>query len=261
MLSECWKFRGFILESVRREFVARYLGTQLGLFWALVQPLAMILIYTLVFAAVMKPSLPGHESRFAYSIYLCAGLLVWQLFSDLLNRSVGIFVHNASLLKKVNLPKLALPVIVALSAISNFVMVFAVFLIFLMITGNFAGFMIVAILPVLALAVLLALGLGILLGTINVFYRDVEQTTTMVLQFWFWLTPIVYPGRAIPELLANVLAWNPVWPIVAFSQSIFVDRYVPPWSALAYPAVVALSCAALGWLAFRKLGGEIADEL
>src|SRR5207248_9312742 len=90
MLRECWQFRGFIVESVRREFVSRYLGTQFGLFWALAQPLVMILIYTVVFATVMRPALPGHESRFAYSIYLCAGLLLWQLFADLLNRSIGI---------------------------------------------------------------------------------------------------------------------------------------------------------------------------
>ena len=78
-----------------RDFVSRYLGTQLGFFWAVAQPLAMILIYTLVFAEIMKPALPGHESKFAYSIYLCAGILLWQLFSDLVSRSVGVFVTTA----------------------------------------------------------------------------------------------------------------------------------------------------------------------
>src|SRR6476646_2343009 len=95
LVRECWDFRGFILASVKREFVSRYLGTQLGFFWAIAQPLAMILIYTLIFAEIMKPALAGHASIFAYSIYLCAGILTWQLFSDLLNRSVGVFVHNA----------------------------------------------------------------------------------------------------------------------------------------------------------------------
>ncbi|HEX6795565.1 MAG TPA: ABC transporter permease, partial [Casimicrobiaceae bacterium] len=120
MLRECWAFRDFILASVKRDFVSRYLGTQLGFFWAIAQPLAMIGIYTLVFARIMRPSLPGHDSPFAYSIYLCAGIVIWQLFSELLTRSVGVFVHNAGLLKKVSLPKLALPVIVALSALANF---------------------------------------------------------------------------------------------------------------------------------------------
>ncbi|MDQ6619130.1 MAG: ABC transporter permease [Pseudomonadota bacterium] len=261
MLRECWDFRGFILASVKRDFVSRYLGTQLGFFWAVAQPLAMILIYTLVFAKIMKPALPGHESRFAYSIYLCAGVLIWQLFSDLLNRSVGIFVHNAGLLKKVNLPKLALPIVVALSALSNFAVILILFMGFLLVIGAFPVAAILAMIPVLVLVVAIALGLGVLLGTINVFYRDVEQSTAMVLQFWFWLTPIVYPGHVLPGFFASVLAWNPMWPIVNFAQTIFLDGRVPEWSTLIYPTVVAIAFIALGLVAFRKLSGEIVDEL
>src|SRR6185503_8056509 len=149
MLRECWEFRDFILASVKRDFVSRYLGTQLGFFWAVAQPLAMIAIYTVVFANIMKPALPGHESRFAYSIYLCAGILIWQLFSDLLNRSVGVFVHNGNLLKKVNLPKLALPIIVTLSALSNFAVIAILFMGFLLAIGSFPSSAILALVPVL----------------------------------------------------------------------------------------------------------------
>jgi lipopolysaccharide transport system permease protein len=261
MLRECWDFRGFILASVKRDFVSRSLGTQLGFFWAVAQPLALILIYTLVFAQIMKPVLPGHESRFAYSIYLCAGILTWQLFSDLLNRSVGVFVHNANLLKKVNLPKLALPIVVTLSGLSNFAVIAILFMGFLLAVGAFPAGSILAVIPLLVLVVAFAMGLGVLLGTINVFYRDVEQSTSMLLQFWFWLTPIVYPGRALPEWLTDVLAWNPMWPIVDFAQTIFLEDRVPAWSSLIYPAVVAAALLLLGLFAFRKLSGEIVDEL
>lgn len=261
MLRECWDFRGFILASVKRDFVSRYLGTQLGFFWAIAQPLAMILIYTVVFSRIMKPALPGHTSAFAYSIYLCAGIVIWQLFSDLLGRSVGIFVHNANLLKKVSLPKIALPIVVALSGLSNFAIILALFLGFLVVIGAFPFGAILAIAPVLVLVVAFALGLGVLLGTVNVFYRDVEQSTTMLLQFWFWLTPIVYPGRALPGILASVLAWNPMWPIVNFTQTIFLEDRVPDWSMLIYPTVVASILVGLGLFAFRKLSGEIVDEL
>ena len=261
MLRECWDFRDFILASVKRDFVSRYLGTQLGFFWAIAQPLAMIAIYTLIFAEIMKPRLPGHDSKFAYSIYLCTGILTWQLFSELLNRSVGVFVHNANLLKKVNLPKLALPVIVALSGLSNFAVILVLFVGFVIAIGSFPAGAILAMIPVLVLVVALALGLGVLLGTINVFYRDIEQSTTMLLQFWFWLTPIVYPGRSLPGFLAELLAWNPMWPIVNFAQTIFLDDRVPAWSMLLYPAVVAIVFLLLGLFAFRKLSGEIVDEL
>jgi lipopolysaccharide transport system permease protein len=261
MLRECWDFRGFILASVKREFVSRYLGTQLGFFWAIAQPLAMIVIYTVVFSGIMKPALAGYDSAFAYSIYLCAGIVVWQLFSDLLNRSVGVFVRNAGLLKKVNLPKLALPVVVAISGLANFAILLALFLAFLLSVGAFPSAAVLALVPVVVLVVGFAIGLGVLLGTINVFYRDVEQTTTMVLQFWFWLTPIVYPGRTLPPILADLLAWNPLWPIVRFTQTIFLEDHVPAWSTLAYPALAAGMLLVLAMYAFRKLSGEIVDEL
>lgn len=261
LLRECWEFRGFIAASVKRDFVSRYLGTQLGWFWAIAQPLALILIYTLVFAEIMKPALPGHDSKFAYSIYLCAGILLWQLFGDLVNRSVGVFVQNAALLKKVSVPKLALPIIVALSGLTSFAVVAALFLGFLVLIGEWPGVPLFAMVPVLMLVVCLAMGLGILLGTINVFYRDVEQSTSIFLQFWFWLTPIVYPSRALPDFLANLLAWNPLAPVVAFSQAIFLEGRVPDWTSLVYPALVSVALLVLGFLAFRKLGGEIVDEL
>ena len=261
MLRECWQFRDFILASVRRDFASRYLGTQLGFFWAIAQPLAMILIYTLVFAEIMKPSLAGHASKYAYSIYLCAGLLIWQLFSELLNRSIGVFVHNANLLKKVDLPKVALPVIVALSGLSNFAVVMLLFLGFLTVIGYFPSAAILAMVPLLVLTVALAIGLGVLLGTINVFYRDVEQGTSMVLQFWFWLTPIVYPGKSLAPAFSEILEWNPMWPIVNFAQTIFLENRVPPWSTLAYPSILALALLVLGLHAFRKLSAEIVDEL
>ena len=261
MLRECWQFRDFILASVKRDFAARYLGTQLGLFWAIAQPLAMIFIYTLVFSTLMRPSLPEHASRFAYTIYLCAGIVHWQLFSEVLNRSIGIFVHNAGLLKKVSLPKLALPVVVVLSGLSNFSVVFAVFSAFLLATGSFPWSSILAILPVVALLTALALGLGVLLGTVNVFYRDVEPSVAILLQLWFWLTPIVYISRVLPDYFAAALAWNPLVPIIDFAHAILLEDRVPAWSTLVYPAEVAVVLLALGVVAFRRLGSDIVDEL
>ena len=260
-LRNAWGVREYIVASVKRDFVSRYLGTQLGFFWAIAQPLAMILIYTVVFAEIMRPVLPGHASPFAYSIYLCAGMIVWLLFSELLSRSVGIFVGNANLLKKVSLPKFALPIIVALSGLTNFGVIFALFLGFLVIIGSFPGAAVLAIVPVLVIVIAFALGLGVLLGTINVFYRDVGQVAGLLLNFWFWLNPIVYPARAVPDWLASTLQWNPMWPLVSFAQTLFLDGKIPDWGPLAYPAGVALVLVALGLHAFRALSGEIVDEL
>jgi lipopolysaccharide transport system permease protein len=261
LLRGVWRFRDFIFASVRREFAVRYRGTQLGIFWPIVHPLALILIYTLIFSEVMRPRLPGHESRFAYSIYLTAGFVAWSLFGDLLGRSVGIFVHNSELLKKVSVHKLAFPAIAFISALIQSGILLAGFFVFLAVTGNLPGAPLLAVIPVLAVASLLAMGLGLFLATINVFYRDVEQSTGLVLQFWFWITPVVYPAAALPESLQEVLAWNPMWPVVRAMQDIFVENRFPQWASLAYPLALAVLLALLARTTFGRLANELVDEL
>ncbi|HVE49810.1 MAG TPA: ABC transporter permease [Casimicrobiaceae bacterium] len=260
-LQNAWGVREYIVASVKRDFVSRYLGTQLGFFWAIAHPLALIVIYTVIFAEIMKPAMPGYTGPFAYGIYLCAGMIVWLLFNDLISRSVGIFVGNAALLKKVSLPKFALPAIVGLSALVNFGVMFVLFVAFLLVIGAFPGGALLAMVPVVTIVVALALGLGVLLGTINVFYRDVAQIAGLVLSFWFWLTPIVYPARAVPEWLGSILQWNPMWPLVRFTQVLFLEGIVADWNLLVYPSLVALALVGFGLHAYRKLGPEIADEL
>jgi lipopolysaccharide transport system permease protein len=261
LLRGTWRFRDFILSSVKREFASRYLGTQLGIVWPIIHPLTLIAVYTLVFGEVMKTRLAGHESRFAYSIYLTAGFVAWSLFGDLLQRSVGIFVHNALLLKKVSVHKLAFPVIASISALIQAGILLACFLVFLLVSGNMPGVVLVGVIPVLAITSLLAMGLGLFLATINVFYRDVEHTTAVLLQFWFWMTPIAYPVAALPAFAQDMVAWNPMSPLVRAMQDIFVEQRFPNWASLAYPLALAIALAAMARLTFGRLADELVDEL
>ena len=107
-LIQIWSRRDFIWGAVKREFAARWIRTQLGPLWLIAQPLATILIFTVIFVNIMRPGMPAHESKFAYSIYLCAGIIFYNLFSEMLNRCVGVFVENANLLKKIYFPRLCL---------------------------------------------------------------------------------------------------------------------------------------------------------
>jgi lipopolysaccharide transport system permease protein len=260
-LRDIWAFRGLIWSTVKRELQSKWSGTQLGPFWIVAQPLATILIFTVIFAEIMKPSLPRHDAKFAYSIYLCAGILGWNFFAELLGRCVGVFVENATLLKKVNFPKICLPVICLISSLLHFGIIFILFYFFLLLAGSSPGWVTISVVPVLLVQIAFTSGLGILLGTVNVFYRDIQQAIGLFLQFWFWLTPIVYLPSGLPDIAFSILRWNPMLPIIQGYQSIFLEQTFPDWTGLIYPGVLAVILCIAGIWTFRRLQGEIVDEL
>ncbi len=261
MLKPLWAYRGFILGSVKREFQSKYRNSLLGAAWTVINPLAMIVVYTVIFSQVMKARLPGVDSTFAYSIYLCAGVITWGLFAEITGRAQNIFLEHANLLKKLSFPRLCLPTVVVLNAGLNFAIIFGLFSIFLLITGNFPGWAYFALIPLLAIQVAFAIGLGITLGVLNVFFRDVGQLFGVVLQFWFWLTPIVYPVTILPDSLRPIMDLNPMAGLVASYQTILVSGQWPQWQSLWLVALLSVMLCGLGINLFRKRAGEMVDEL
>lgn len=261
MLRALWAYRGFMRGSVKREFQSKYRNSLLGAAWNIINPLAMIVVYTVIFAQVMRAKLPGVDTTFAYSIYLCAGVLTWGLFTEMVGRSQTMFLDNANLLKKISFPRITLPIIVVMNAGLNFSIVMALFLAFLLVSGNFPGWVLFAALPVLALQVAFAMGLGMVLGVLNVFFRDVGQFFGIFLTFWFWLTPIVYPANILPERIKPFMALNPMAPVIGAYQSIFVHQSWPNWTTLWPTALMAALLCLLGVHLFKKNAGEMVDEL
>ena len=261
MVRALWAYRAFIIGSVQREFQSKYRNSLLGAAWTVLNPLAMIVVYTVIFAQVMRAKLPGIDSTFAYSIYLCAGVLTWGLFAEIIGRAQNMFLDHANLLKKLSFPRLCLPVTVVANASLNFAIVFALFTMFLVITGNFPGWAYLGLLPVLAIQIAFAIGLGISLGVLNVFFRDVGQFFGIFLQFWFWLTPIVYPASILPESMRPMMAYNPMATLTAAYQTILVTGHWPNWQTLWPVALLSLLLCAMGFRLFKTHAGELVDEL
>ena len=254
-------YRGFIAGSVKREFQSKYRNSILGAAWTILNPLAMILVYTVIFSQVMHNRLPGATSAFGYSIYLCAGVLTWNLFAEITTKAQNVFIDNAGLIKKISFPRICLPVIVVLNACLNFAIIFALFTAFLAISGNFPGVVWLALFPVLAVQIMLAIGLGISLGVLNVFFRDVGQFFSIMLQFWFWFTPVVYPVAVLPADVRPLLAWNPMAPVIMAYQDILVSQRMPDWAGLLPATVLAIILCLVAMQLFRKRAGEMVDEL
>lgn len=256
-----WAYRGFIMGSVKREFQVKYRSSMLGAFWNIINPLAMITVYTLIFSKVMQARLPGVENDFAYSVYLCAGMLTWGLFAEIVGRGQNIFLEHANLLKKLSFPRFCLPAIVVLSAGLSFAIIFSLFTLFLILSGNFPGWVWFAVFPVLLIQTAFAVGLGMILGVLNVFFRDVGQFFTIFTQFWFWLTPIVYSSQALPASAQSWLAFNPMTNLVVSYQRILVRGLWPEWQSLWFVTLLALALCFMGLVLFRKHSGEMVDEL
>lgn len=261
MLKILWSYRGFILGSVKREFQSKYRNSLLGAAWTVLNPLAMIVVYTVIFSRVMHARLPGVDSTFAYSIHLCAGVLPWGMFVEIVSNGQNTFVNNANLLKKLSFPRLCLPIIVVINALVNFAIVFGLFTVFLVMTGNFPGLPYFAIIPVLTLMTLFAIGLGITLGVLNVFFRDVGQFFGIVLNFWFWLTPVVYAANILSKSAQDALHFNPMARVIEAFQVTMVQHVWPDWSTLLYPFVLSIVLCLAGFRLFRKHAGEMVDEL
>ena len=262
MLYALWAYRGFILGTVKREFQIKYRNSLLGAAWNIINPLAMIVVYTVIFSQLMRSRLSGIDNGFyGYSIYLCAGTLTWGLFAEIIGRAQNTFIEHANLLKKLSFPRLCLPVVVVVNALINFSITMVLFTAFLLLTHNFPGLVYLSIVTLLLVLISFAIGLGITLGVLNVFFRDVGQFFSIFIQFWFWFTPIIYPISTLPDVLQKLMVYNPMSVIISAFQTVLVYRLWPQWDTLLYPILLAVLFCVLGLFLFRRHVGEMVDEL
>jgi lipopolysaccharide transport system permease protein len=260
-LGRFWIYRGFIWQSVKREFMLRYRNSILGVVWVVINPLAMILVYTLIFSRVMQARLPGVDSPFAYSIFLMAGLLPWGLFTDLISRAPRLFLEQANLLKKIQLPKLVFLIIILCSGLINFFIIETLFLLFLTLVGWFPGWPILALIPLLVLQLWFSAALLLILALLNVFFRDIAQIANIAMQFGFWLTPIVYAASMIPVRYQFFLQLNPLVNLFEAYQTIFIKQDWPNWFSLWPVIVCALLLTSIAYRLFRAHSAEMVDQL
>lgn len=261
MLRSLWLYRYFVLSSIRNEFACRFARSKLGGLWMIINPLAQVAIYALILSNVLAAKLPGIDSKFAYAIYLMAGLLAWTLFSEIINRCLNLFIEQGNLMKKMNFPRITLPSIVIGSSLVNNILLFAAMLgIFVLLGHRFSAAMLWFI-PLTLTVVAFSVGIGLILGVMNVFVRDIGQAVPILLQAWFWLTPIVYPESIIPERFRHLLHLNPLFPITRAYHEVLVYGTAPKLDGVILIAVMALALMLLSLFLFRRASAELVDAL
>ena len=261
MLIAIWQYRHFIISSISNDLRMRFARSKLGAMWMILQPLAQVAIYALVLARVLAAKLPGINNRYAYVIYLMAGMLAWSLFNELMTRSLVMFVDNGNLMKKVVFPRVCLPVITAGSALVNNALLFLATVGVFALVGHEPDAALLWLPVIVAVNVALGLGLGLVLGVLNVFVRDVAQVMTVILQLWFWLTPVVYMPTIIPPQFNTLLQLNPMYHIVVSFQQVMLYGRAPDLFGLGSIAIVSIILLVFGLWLFRRAASEMVDVL
>lgn len=258
-VKELWRYKYFIIGGVKRDFQIKYKKSVIGIAWILINPFFMILMYSLIFGKIMTAQGSNIHSEKDYIIYLSTGMLSWTLFSEIINNCTNIFVNNSNTIKKLKFPHLCLPIIVSISAIINFLATFIIFLIYINININISVYL--SIIPILIIQILIALSLGLLIGVINVFFRDIGQVTQLILQVWFWITPVVYNVEILPKNMINIINLNPLTSLLNGYRCVILQNKWPDWNALFQVMVLATMMISISMYIFNKIDSIMIDEL
>jgi len=261
MLHSLWQYRHFVLSSIRNELKSRFARSKLGGLWVIINPLSQVLIYALILSNLMKAKIPGIGNQYSYAIYLMAGMLAWTLLTEIINRCLNLFIEQGNLMKKMSFPRITLPAIVVGSCMLNYILLFFAILIIFAILGHQFSFAMLWLIPLTITLVIGALGIGLTLGVLNVFLRDIGQVVPIILQVWFWFTPIVYPESIIPEKYLPLMNLNPMYPIVSAYHKILVYNEAPELSGVLIITIISLAFLLLSLFLFRRASAEMADVL
>jgi lipopolysaccharide transport system permease protein len=251
---ELWAHRELLYFLTWRDVKVRYRQTVLGAAWAILQPLATMLIFTLLFGRLARMPSDGVP----YPLFAYAGLLPWTFFSTAVSNSGNSLVGSAHLITKVYFPRIVIPAATVGAALVDFAVAFLV-LVGLMAWYRVAPSWQVALVPgLVALTGLLALGVGMWSSAVNVKYRDVRYALPFVIQLWMFATPVIYPATLVPERWRWLLTLNPLTGIVeAFRASLFGRPL--DWGSLAISAVMTGLVLLYAAHAFRRMEASFAD--
>jgi len=270
-LKELFKYRQLIVTLISRELKARYRGTVFGFLWSFINPLLLLVVYSVVFGIL----LPGSSGKIEnaeikgvdYAIFLFTGILPWLWFSSsLLESSNVLFVHG-NLIKKIQFPIEVLPIMVVFTNLVHFVLGIPILLAMIIAFGKtihitpWTLFFPVAVI----VQFVFVMGLAFLVSALTVHFRDLKDILSNLITLWFFATPIIYPFLT-PAIQAKktfvlILTLNPMTHIIEAYQYAFVFGKLPHWKKLPVTFIVGILCFYLGYLIFDKLRDTFVEEV
>ena len=263
MLASLFQNRVLIYELARRDIVGRYKGSVFGIFWAMIQPLLMLFIYTFVFTQVFharwQASASGPESGFALNLF--AGLIVFNVFSECANRSPGAILSNATYVTRVVFPLEIIPVVQLLTSLFHALLSLGILFVAQVALYGTVPLTILLFPMALVPLSLLSLGVGWLLAATGVYWRDIGQVVGVAVTGLLFVSPVFFPANALPVRFRFVADWNPVAYPIELTRSLFLDGVWPNWTVWLGVTVLCALWAQLCFACFERLRRGFADVL
>lgn len=262
LLSTLKSHRNLIYNLIKREVIGRYRGSVMGLFWSFFNPVLMLVVYTFVFSVVFKARWAGGtDSRSEFALVLFAGLMVYNLFSECINRAPGLVLGNINYVKKVVFPLEILPVVAIGSATFHLLVSLVVWLIFYLLFFGTPQVTLLLFPIVLMPFFLLILGFSWFLASLGVYLRDVSQIVGVLTTALMFLSPIFYPMTALPEEYHIFLQFNPLTFIIEQARDVMIWGRGMDWVAWVAYWIFAALVAWLGFAWFQKTRRGFANVL
>jgi len=254
-LQELWEFRELIYFLAWRDIKVRYKQTVLGVVWAIIQPLFLMVVFSLFFGRLAKVPSDGYP----YSIFVFTALLPWQLFAHSLTESSNSLVANERLITKVFFPRLVIPIASVIGGLVDFAIAFVILLAMMAWYGIRPGMQVLTLPLFVLLAILAALAAGLWLSALNVRYRDVRYTITFLTQLWLFVTPVTYPSSLVPEKWRVLYGLNPMAGVVEGFRWALLGKAQPPTLILGASTVAVVILLVGGLYYFRRMEQSFAD--
>ena len=262
--TEIWTYRNLIYNLAQRELRSRYKKSLLGWLWSLINPAAMLAIYTIVFGVFFdtQPPIAGNGHTESYGLYLFAGLVIWNMFNGTVTGAIIALQTSGGLLNKVYFPPSAPAIANLITVVLQAFIEAAILAVIMIALGNVS--ITYLLFPVaLVFLALFSMGVGLFVSVFNVYYRDVGYLVSIGMQVLFYATPIIYPLTLIDKYPAiqDIVRLNPLTQLVEWCRDAF---YNLTWPGLASFGLTALSCTAtfvVGWIVFNYKARNIAEEL
>jgi lipopolysaccharide transport system permease protein len=243
----------------KRDLRERYVGTGFGSLWFILSPMVMIFIYTVIFSDFMKMKLNIIDNSYSYSIYLIPGLLAWTAFSNTIMRLNTSFFEKAGLIKKINIPMYIFQLAMVLSELFTFIISMILGLIFLLIVDQPITIGFLWLFPLIIIQTIFAYGLGVIFSLFTPFFKDMKEIIPIIIQLWFWMTPIIYLSTMIENKYPLLLEYNPFYYFVKTYQNIFLHGNIISIADFGTICLLALCSILIAAYLYKKMIATIKD--